>query len=66
MHTNDVFAWKTLPYLPAPHAVQTAEVLAAIIFEYVPAIHNLHALMLVVKELYNPAAHAVHTNDVVA
>ena len=48
------------------HAAHTAEVPAPTTAEYAPTIHDVHELVPVLSVLYRPAAHTVHTNDVVA
>ena len=52
--------------MPAPHAAHVVEVHAAATLEYVPVRQTVQTLVPSVNELYNPAAHAVHSSEVVA
>ena len=44
--------------------MQTTDEAADTRFPYAPIPHEVHVLAPVVNELYAPAAHAVHTNEV--
>lgn len=53
-------------YAPGTQAEQTADVLAAMVFPYLPTGQAKHAEAPVVSALYLPAAHEVHNAEVVA
>ena len=65
MHTADVDAVATSPYLPAVHAVHTVDVDAADTLPYAPAKQAVHADVPVVSALYKPAKHAVQAVELV-